>query len=100
MIVSTRLFLFAAPLSLVTLASLPISSNFDADTVGQPPALGGPDQPSSLYLSSGSTILVQSSAVGQNTQPVELYDDSGDYVSVDYSFPPVTTEVVRLTRKV
>jgi len=46
----TSLLAFAAPAAVLLMASLPITSDFDSDTPGMPPATGGPDQPSNSSM--------------------------------------------------
>ena len=74
-----------------------IRSNFDEDVADQQPATGGANQPTSLTIPSAGSILVRTSANGIDSQPVELYDGgSTDYVSVNYSFGPVTSGMLRV----
>ena len=76
---------------------LPALINFDADTPGAPPTTGGVNQPTTLSIPPGGTILVQSSANGINTQPVvitvigpSIFGDVG--INID----PVTSGTVRV----
>jgi hypothetical protein len=68
-----------------------IDSTFDSDTVDQSPQTGGPpDQPTSLTVPSGATILVKSSSNGITSQPVEINDGGTTQPTVVYySFSPV-----------
>ena len=93
---SIRLVAFAAPVAFAAMGTLPIFSDFNSDTPGSPPATGGLNQPDSFVVPSGGSVLVQSSAVGITSQPVELMDDDGEYVTVNWSFPAVTNDVVRV----
>jgi hypothetical protein len=71
--------------------------DFNADTPGAPPAIGGPNQPSMLFIGPGTSILVQASANGIGSQPVVLsVSGQGQFVSVAKSFPPVSLGVVRV----
>lgn len=92
----------------VTLALVPgginaqefsIFSNFDADTPGSPPTIGGPDQPTGII---NGGVLVQSSANGIATQPLEVADADCSASSwyaggVYYNLPtPVMGGVLRI----
>lgn len=90
------LALSAALISAAFLTNLPIYSNFDADTPGAPPGLGGPHQPSSLTVPTGATILVETASGGITTQPVILSEDDGEYTAVNYSFPYPPNQVIRM----
>jgi hypothetical protein len=74
----------------ISAGQLPALLTFDDDTPGSPPATGGPNQPTSIFISSTETVLVQSSALGITSQPVVL-DDGGSqgFVGFSYSFPPL-----------
>lgn len=77
-------------------APLPIYSDFDADTPGNPPATGGDHQPSSLALAPGNTITVVGAANGISTQPCLLEVASSQTVAYAfYEFPLVTEGVLR-----
>ena len=68
-----------------------ISSNFDADTPGSPPATGGPDEPSGVI---NGGVLVQAVSNGISTQPLEVDDGScnqGYFGGVYYTLPTAVT---------
>ncbi len=70
---------------------------FDSDVPGLPPTTGGINQPTSLFASPGTTILVQSSAHGISTQPVVLSADApGQFATVNYAFEPVASGILRV----
>ncbi len=74
-----------------------ITSNFDADTPGSPPATGGPDEPSGVI---NGGVLVQTDSNGISTQPLEVDDGScnqGYFGGVYYTLPtPVTAGGLRI----
>jgi hypothetical protein len=71
--------------------------DFNGDTPGQPPATGGPNQPTSFVAFPGTTVLVQSTANGIDTQPVAITADApGQFASVNFEFPPISSGVVRI----
>jgi len=71
--------------------------DFANDVVGSAPALGGPNQPTSLLALSGTTVVVQSSANGINTKPVVLTAAApNSFGTVDYTFTPVSDGVLRV----
>jgi hypothetical protein len=74
-----------------------VSINFNGDTPGQPPAIGGADQPTSLITSPGTSINVESSANGIVTQPVVITASApSQFASVFRDFSPVTSGIVRV----
>lgn len=71
--------------------------DFTNDVVGSAPALGGPNQPTSLFARPGTTLVVESSANGINTKPVVLTAAApNSFGSVDYAFTPVAEGVLRV----
>ncbi len=79
-------------------ASLPALIDFDSDDPDSAPTIGGVDQPTSLFTSPGTSVLVQSNSNGIDTQPVELNDNgTGDFINVGYGFsPPVSSDILRV----
>lgn len=74
-----------------------VGIDFNEDTPGQPPATGGPGQPSYLVSQSGTSILVQASANGITTQPVVLTVQGADpFADVHTRFDPVSEGIVRV----
>lgn len=87
-----------------TAAPQVISVSFDADTVGQSPATGGPGQPSMIGTFSGGTwvagpspwIHVESDAFGLNAKPVVMGPVSHEQAAfLGLNFPAVTHGLVR-----
>ncbi len=81
----------------VCIAQTMILSDFNDDTPGQPPAIGGPNEPATII---NGGVLVQASANGLNDQPLTLDDGSCDstyFGGVTYDLAaPVTQGVVRI----
>lgn len=78
-------------------AELPFHCDFDADTPGQPPLTGGTNQPTSLLIPPGGSILVQAAANGLASQPcvIEVPGD-GLFGGINIEIPAVTAEVIRV----
>jgi hypothetical protein len=69
--------------------TLPSLISFTGDTVGSPPMVSGPNQPTGV-ISSGVNVQVQPSALGIATKPVVLRGTGWyDYGAVSYEFPDV-----------
>ena len=82
--------------TLATSADL-VSVNFNGDTPGQPPATGGPNQPTNFFVNGGGSVLVQSGANGINTQPMVVSQDLPfDFAGVNVDFSPITSGLVRI----
>lgn len=81
--------------TIVGAVDLPITTNFNNDVVGLPPAVGGPNQPTALVDGSGTTVTVQASAFGLIDQPVVVESPNDNYVSVNWIFPEVVDGTVR-----
>jgi hypothetical protein len=74
-----------------------VSINFNSDTPGQPPATGGPNQPTSYFTIGGGSVLVQSSANGITTQPVVVSQDFAfAFAGLNADFAQVTSGLVRI----
>lgn len=78
------------------LLNLPIFTTFDADAPGAPPATGGANEPTSLVIPGGGSVLVQNSALGLTHQPVVLFDDNGEYASVRWTFDELPGQTIRM----
>ncbi len=73
-----------------------VNVNFDADIPGQPPATGGPGQPTFLIRPAGTSVLVQAVANGIATQPVVVAAQAANqFASVTTRFSPISDGVVR-----
>lgn len=57
--------------------SVPFRSTFNLDTVGMPPTLGGPYQPTLMVSPEGSVITVVADSLGLSDQPAELHTPDG-----------------------
>ncbi len=90
-----RSLLFILSSTVAGAVELPITTDFNSDVIGQPPAVGGPNQPTALFESPGTSITVQASAFGLLDQPVVLDSPNGAYVSINWIFPEVSTGTVR-----
>jgi hypothetical protein len=109
-ILAARRLLFAFLLVVLTLAIPLIASAadagfspitsiaFDGDTPGQPPALGGINQPTSVFQLFGpGSLLVQSSANGINTKPVVIAPDAAfTALGLNTDFASVGTGLLRI----
>lgn len=74
---------------------LPVYTDFNSDVIGLPPAIGGPDQPTALIESPGTSITVQASAFGLFDQPVVVDSPNAEYVTLNWIFPEVSSGTVR-----
>lgn len=91
--VSSLLFVLSS--AVAGAVELPVTTDFNSDVIGQPPAVGGPNQPTALFESPGTSITVQASAFGLVDQPVVLDSPNAEYVTVNWVFPEVSTGTVR-----
>ena len=90
-------------LSLLVLAGAPAIAgpltvvDFNGDLPGLPPSTGGPNQPTFLQVSAGTSILVQSSANGIPTQPAVLTADApSEFASMFVNFAPIASGVLHV----
>jgi hypothetical protein len=76
---------------------LPVNCDFDSDTPGSAPAIGGPHQPSEISVPPGGSILVQTDANGIATQPCVIDDGgTGNYGLISFMFEPISTQIIRM----
>lgn len=67
--------------------TLPVFSDFNNDVPGMAPVTGDINQPTSIYTSPETSVLVQSDSNGISSQSITLNDNgAGDYTNVSYGF--------------
>lgn len=81
---------------------LPVHTTFEGDVVGQPPSLGGPNQPTDLWFDSGlETITVEENELGLPSKSVVMTSGAipaGEHraAGATWEFDPVASGIFRL----
>ena len=80
--------------------SFPVFTDFNCDSAGLPPAIGGPMQPTQLIADPNGTVLVETTALGLTDQPVVMSLVQGARTGLQWDFPAIEQGTIEVTFEV